>query len=140
MNWTEKNAIPEPRQDISDNLEGTGVSINYAPYKSACLFLSLSYEHCKQIDVNDRDGTRRMVLRELLPLAEAALVTLRQAVAENEPPMLTRHDGQTRPAVVEIPDVPSVTAATSTALVHDYGSGKTLDMVGFANNLLRGPK
>jgi hypothetical protein len=82
MNWTEKNKPVPIQQEISDSLAGTGVSIDYAPYKSACIFLSLPYDKCRSIDPNDRDGTRARVLWELLPMAEAAVEALRQAVAE----------------------------------------------------------
>ena len=128
--WNTKDKPAEPvRQEISDELPAAGLSISYAPYKSACIYIAMPYTLDKRIDVNDRDGTRRMVLREMLPMAEAALVALRHAVAES------LDNGDPRPSAV-----PSVTAATSADLVADYGSGKTLDMVEFANDMLQGHK
>ena len=126
--WNTKDKPREPvMMEVVDDLPLTPeatVTIDYEPFKSAILFLSMTSKAYKQIDVNDREGTRRMVLRELLPMAEAALVALRQAVAEFDPPTFTRADGQTRPAVVEIPEGPDA----------------PIDIVGFTNDLMRGAK
>ena len=138
MNWETKDNTREPvTREISERLDLTKeahVSIDYQPYTSACIYLAMPYDARKAIDVNDREGTRRIVLRELLPLAEAALQSLRQAVAEFDPPTLTRFDGQTRPAVVEIPDVDENVIAGRHVAQHE----PAIDMVGFANDLLRG--
>ena len=86
MNWTEKDKPREPiTREVEDRLKLTDVatvSIQYEPYKSVSFWLVLPFSTHKVIDVADHDGTRRMALRELLPLAEAALVALRQAVEE----------------------------------------------------------
>ena len=136
MIWTEHDAPRQPvNNDVKDELElseRASVNITYSPYRSGFFWIALPYEAEKRFDVNDREGTRRMVLRELLPLAEAALTALRQAVAEIDPPTLTRFDGQTRPAVVEIPECPVMPTDFT-----DIPDAETLDMVGFANDLLR---
>ena len=85
MNWTTHDKEPEQRREIADDLplgDRASVSINYSPYRNCCLYISLPYEQEKHFDAADRDGTRAFCLRELLPLAESALVALRQAVAE----------------------------------------------------------
>ena len=142
--WNTKDKPREPvRMEVADYLHLTpecSVTIDYEPYKSATLFLSMTNSVYKRIDVNDRDGTRRMVLRELLPLAEAALVALRQAVAESEPPAddwseptngirdpetgVTRHP---EGCSCGSPDCPQWQA-------------DNIDIVEFANDLMRGHK
>ena len=114
--WNTKDKPREPvRMEVADDLQLTpecSVTIDYEPYKSATLFMSITNSVYERLDKSDRDGTRRRVLRELLPLAEAALVALRQAVAESEP----------QPEPTDFTDIPDA---------------ETLDMVGFANDLLR---
>ena len=144
MNWTEHDAPRHPvDNDVKDELEFSeraSVNITYSPYRSGFFWIALPYESEKRFDVNDRDGTRRMVLRELLPLAEAALVALRQAVAESEPPAddwseptngirdpetgVTRHP---EGCSCGSPDCPQWQA-------------DNIDIVEFANDLMRGHK
>ena len=82
MNWTEHDTPPANQPRVEDTLilsEKSHVRIIYLPYPM--VFLSVGIE-AEKVNPADRDGTRRMVLRELLPVAEAALTALRQAVAE----------------------------------------------------------
>ena len=89
MNWNTNEKPVENKPDIKEDLElapRCRICIDYSPFKMVWLGITLPCNvERKIIDVNDRDGTRRMVLRELLPLAEAALVALRNAVAESTP-------------------------------------------------------
>ena len=112
------------------------------------VWLSVDLPHERRtVDANDREGTRRMVLRELLPLAEEALVALRKAVAEIDPdPMpcddcdglghLLNSDG-----IFTQENCPKCNGTGR--LSEDYQQAhkeaarqESLDMVDFANNLL----
>src|SRR5271157_5138132 len=88
MNWTVNDKpIEQVQPEREDTLTLAGnahVRICYSPWPMAWLSVDLPHERCK-FDANDREGTRRMVLRELLPLAEEALAALRKAVAEIDP-------------------------------------------------------
>ena len=106
LDWTEHDEIPERSARIQDDLnvtEHARICIEYASFPLAFLSICLSG---KNLDVNDRPGTRAKMLRAALVRTEAALDALREAVAK-----LPQE---------QIADAP-------------------LDMVGFANDLMRGP-
>ena len=89
MNWTTTVSMPQKSPEHKDVLKLTDksrINIEYDIYPMTWLIIDPGYEFRSHIDPADREGTRRMVLRELLPLAEEALAALRKAVAELEPP------------------------------------------------------
>ncbi len=107
MNWKSSETAPRPpAPEITDRLElapNASVVLMFHSYPMA--YFSVDLPNAKAVlDPADRANSRERVLRALLPLAEAALVALRQAVAE----------------LPEAESIPSVTAATSAALVESY--------------------
>ena len=113
MNWTTNDKpieqVQPEREDTLRLTDSSNIRICYSRWQMVWLSVDLPINN-RKLDHADRDGTRCMVLRELLPLAEAALMALRQAVAE---------------LPCQCADVASVTAATSAALVADYRGRET---------------
>lgn len=88
MNWTTKDEPTPAERKIEDVLDfgpRAQVRITYSPYKIVYLGIDVGWEFDKRMDAADRDGSRAIALRALLPMAEAALVQLRRAVAKITP-------------------------------------------------------
>ena len=88
LDWKENDEPAKPAEpERNDTLQLTATSRVHIIYgRYAMVWLSVDPRECRKLlDADNRDGTRCKVLRELLPLAEAALVALRDAVAELPP-------------------------------------------------------
>lgn len=84
MNWITETKPVKPDKQEEDSLELTPeslINMNYT-YGYRSLSIHPYYATRCKLDAADKEGTRAAVLRELLPLAEAAVEALRQAVAK----------------------------------------------------------
>ena len=87
MQWTTKDTEPNAKPDLADEMrltENSRVRISYSPWPMVYMSVDPPYDFKHSIDAADREGTRRRVLLELFPMAEVALIELRQAVEELE--------------------------------------------------------
>lgn len=105
MTWKINDQAPVLKQDRADTLELTNsalVNISYSVYPMAWMTVSLPTSIRDRLNIGsrptddaDREACRREVLAELLPLAEAAIVALRQACGLEFP--LRASDDQAMP-------------------------------------------